>query len=100
MPLSLILGHRPYAEKSNSEVKNFVCHNRGHLDVPYLCPSTLGEHLGKCWAFAPEDRPSFSVLLQTINELLVFKEELRSKICHRYVPNLLQSNANSRDTFR
>ncbi len=96
----MTLGHRPYQEKSNSEVKNFVCHNRGHLEIPTLCPPPLGEQLVQCWAFAPEDRPSFSILLKTIKELFVYKEELKSKVCHRYVPSLVQSHNSSRDTWR
>ena len=73
------------------QVKNFVCHNRGHLDVPILCPPPLGEQLVKCWAFSPEDRPSFLSLLKTIKELFVYKEKLKNKLCHTYVPSLLQS---------
>jgi serine/threonine protein kinase len=30
----MTLGQRPYQEKTNSEVTNFVCHNRGNLDIP------------------------------------------------------------------
>lgn len=97
----MTLGHRPYQEKSNSEVKNFVCHNRGHLEVPILCPPPLGELLVKCWAFSPEDRPSFLILLKTIKELFVYKEKLKNKLCHTYVPSLLQSYpGNSRDTWK
>lgn len=96
----MTLGHRPYQESSNSEVKNFICHNRGHLEIPTLCPPPLGEQLVKCWAFAPEERPSFLNLLKTIKELFVYKEELKSKICHHYVPSLIPSYGNSRDTWR
>ena len=56
----MTLGQRPYAEKGNSEVRNFVCHNRGHLEVPQRCPEKLGQELLKCWAFNPSDRPTFS----------------------------------------
>ena len=83
------------------QVKNFVCHNRGHLEVPILCPPPLGEQLVKCWAFTPEERPSFLILLKTIKELFVYKEKLKNKLCHTYVPSLLQSYAgNSRDTWK
>lgn len=97
----MTLGQRPYQEKTNSEVTNFVCHNRGHLDIPTLCPPPLGEQLVKCWSFNPEERPSFLVLLKTIKELFVYKDQLQAMVCHRwYVPNLVQSNGNSRDTWK
>ena len=99
----MTLGHRPYQEKSNSEVKNFVCHNRGHLEVPLLCPPPLGDQLVKCWAFCPEERPCFVILLKTIKDLFVYKEELQSKLCHRLDPSLSQCHTpshNSKDTWK
>ena len=65
-------------------MKNFVCHRRGHLDVPpLLAPLPLANELVKCWAYDPQDRPSFDTLLKEIKGLLVFKDELQSKVCCR-----------------
>ena len=80
----IYLGQRPYQEKSNNEVKNYVCHRRGHLDVPpLLAPLPLANELVKCWAYDPQDRPSFDSLLKEIKGLLVFKDELQTRVCCR-----------------
>ena len=38
-----------------------------------------------------QDLLSFLILLKTIKELFVYKEKLKNKLCHTYVPSLLQS---------
>jgi len=98
----MTLGQRPYQEKSNNEVKNFVCHRRGHLDVPpLLAPLPLANELVKCWAYDPQDRPSFDTLLKEIKGLLVFKDELQSKVCCRCDPSLMSNGGGtSKDTNR
>jgi hypothetical protein len=61
----------------------------------------LGKQLVKCWSFNTEEPPSLLVLLKTIKELFVYKDQLQAMVCHRwYVPNLVQSNGNSRDTWK
>ena len=85
MYLFIFIGQRPYQEKSNSEVKNFVCHCGGHLEVPPLCPPPLADELIQCWSYNPDDRPTFDTLLKVIKELLVFKDELQARVCCRYV---------------
>ena len=47
-----------------------VCHSKSHLDIPSSCPDPLADQLLKCWAYNPTDRPSFAVLLDTIEELM------------------------------
>ena len=86
-------GKRPYQEKDATEVKEFVCNNFGHLDVPMICPQPLAELLNQCWNYRPEDRPKFDFLLQSIKELLKQKEEFQSKLCCHFEtisPNVYQ----------
>ena len=92
-------GQRPYFEKSNSEVTNYVCNQGGRLSVPPLCPPPLADQLVQCWNYDPDNRPTFDTLLKVIKDLLVFKEELQARVCSRYDPSLL-SYGTSRDTMR
>ena len=43
-------------------VKEFVCHQKGHLEVPSICPPTLTNQLIQCWEYNPNDRPKFETL--------------------------------------
>jgi serine/threonine protein kinase len=95
----LTMGQQPYPARTHQEVLDFV-RSGGHLDVPALCPSPLGDLLLKCWSYIPSDRPSFSTCLEVIRELLVFKEELNSVSCYRYDPSVSYQNGNSRDTWK
>ena len=87
-------GKRPYQEKDATEVKEFVCHNFGHLEVPLICPQPLAELLNQCWSYRPEERPKFELLLEKIKELLKQKEEFQSKLCSHFetisAPNVYQ----------
>ena len=76
------LGKRPYQEKSSEQVKEFVCHDRGHLDIPPLCTESIAEVLIRCWNYYPEHRPTFEILLEKFEDLLVFKEEFQAIACH------------------
>ena len=76
------LGKRPYQEKSSEQVKEFVCHDRGHLDIPPLCTESIAEVLIRCWNYYPEHRPTFEILLEKIEELLDYKEEFQAIACH------------------
>ena len=89
-------GKRPYQEKDTTEVKEFVCHNFGHLEVPIICPQPLAILLKQCWSYRSEDRPKFEFLLKNIKELLKQKEEFKSKLCCHFdetisdAPNVYQ----------
>ena len=63
------------------EVKHLICQCSGHLQVPTSCPPLLKVYVNQCWAFNPEDRPTFKTLLDVIEGQLVFKEEFQSQIC-------------------
>ena len=69
------------------EVKHLICQCSGHLQVPTSCPPLLKEHVNQCWAFNPEDRPTFNILLDVIEGQLIFKEELQSQICSLIISN-------------
>ena len=57
------------------------------MDIPSLCPPPLATQLIQCWAYNPEDRPSFEALYNTIEELIEFKDEFRLRMCSSYSPS-------------
>ena len=63
-----ISGQVPYKGKTLPSVINFICDQKGHLDVPKLCPDELKGQLTKCWSYDPNERPSFDSLLQLIQQ--------------------------------
>ena len=66
----LLSGKAPYREKDNNQVKDIVCHERGHLTVPAICPTKLSKIVTQCWAYNANDRPSFKSLKKVIEELV------------------------------
>ena len=57
------------------------------MDIPSLCPPPLATQLIQCWAYKPEDRPSFEALCNTIEQLIEFKDEFRLRMCSSYSPS-------------
>ena len=77
------IGKRPYEEMEHLEVRNFVCRQGGHLRLPSICPQSLSDQLYQCWAYDPNERPSFENLLNAISELLPYKIEFQARICSK-----------------
>ena len=66
----MTIGGRPYEGKCAQDVKEYVCNNKGHLEMPKRCPSNISSHILQCWSYNPEDRPCFSVLYIEFKDLL------------------------------
>ena len=69
------MGQTPFQSKTNHEVLAFVP-SGGHLDVPPQCPDRLRGLMIGCWAYNPEERPTFAECQEQIKELLVYQDEL------------------------
>ena len=39
-----------------------------HLEYPSLCPSTILAQLNECWKYDPQERPSFHILADNLQE--------------------------------
>uniref|UniRef100_A0AC35FXV0 Protein kinase domain-containing protein n=1 Tax=Panagrolaimus sp. PS1159 TaxID=55785 RepID=A0AC35FXV0_9BILA len=65
---TITLGDQPYKDKQNSMVLPFL-RSGGRLEKPNECPSELYEIISSCWEENPENRPSFSKLLEMIETL-------------------------------
>ncbi|XP_067675199.1 proto-oncogene tyrosine-protein kinase ROS-like isoform X2 [Haliotis asinina] len=61
------LGQQPYPARTNIEVLHFV-RAGGKLERPEKCADEMFGLMQKCWSFSAEDRPSFSYILQGLEE--------------------------------
>lgn len=55
----------PYTGLPNPEVMQLVT-NGGRLGTPPGCPSVIYKIMADCWNPTPEDRPTFSSLLERL----------------------------------
>ena len=88
--ISLLSGKQPFEGIPMSDVMHNVCLQREHLDVPLNCPSELADALTQCWSYSPNDRPSFSYLVNIFKEYLNIVESTYSLI-------VMQSKRNDPD---
>ena len=58
---------QPYYGYSNDEVMKFI-RSGGHLKRPTDCPEGIYSIMQKCWNMEPDERPTFTVLQDLINE--------------------------------
>ncbi|XP_069131795.1 proto-oncogene tyrosine-protein kinase ROS-like isoform X3 [Argopecten irradians] len=77
----MTFGRQPYPARTNIEVLHFV-RSGGQLEQPEGCPEELFQMMRSCWVEA-EDRPSFSAILQQLEE---FHEKCVSLFADYIVP--------------
>nr|XP_054758504.1 leukocyte tyrosine kinase receptor-like [Lytechinus pictus] len=63
------LGFMPYPGMSNQEVIQFVAAGE-RMNPPRSCPQPVFNLMSQCWRHIPEDRPSFTTVLESINYCL------------------------------
>ena len=61
-------GEQPYAEMSVKQVAESLMRNERMQKHPFV-PSTVYGTMMHCWAEAPEDRPSFTSVVNIFEEL-------------------------------
>lgn len=59
------LGYMPYTGCANREVMSLVS-SGGRLEPPTNCPSQMYAIMTHCWHPNPEERPSFSLILERL----------------------------------
>ncbi|VVC36902.1 Fibronectin type III,Tyrosine-protein kinase, active site,Protein kinase domain,Immunoglobulin-like [Cinara cedri] len=81
----MTLGDQPYTDKTNSQVVDYVL--RGNvLNLPIFCPDILANITKSCWNWRPNQRPTFTKIIKTLDVYL--DDEFRS---HSFVHNLSKS---------
>ncbi|ESO85684.1 hypothetical protein LOTGIDRAFT_107599, partial [Lottia gigantea] len=73
------LGHMPYPGCTNEEVMQTVTIG-GRLSSPEGCPISIYHIMSECWTTAPEDRPSFSTIVNKIEKSLEVISTVRLSI--------------------
>nr|KAG5704412.1 hypothetical protein BaRGS_024267 [Batillaria attramentaria] len=71
------MGYMPYPGLNNTEVMNFV-YIGGRLDPPEGCPSKVFELMLSCWKHKAEERPSFEIILQTLDSMSQVPDRLEA----------------------
>ena len=92
------LGQQPYSAKTNHEVMVYV-KERNTLDRPSMCPISLHSLMSRCWAFEPEQRPTFAECLAQIQELQVYKDELNDFCWHNSLSYVGSSGCSDRSSI-
>jgi len=59
------LGYMPYPGRGNQDVMHLVT-NGGRLEAPSNCPSPIYHIMTQCWHPIPDDRPTFTTLLERL----------------------------------
>ena len=95
------MGQTPFQSRTNHEVLAFVP-SGGHLEVPAQCPDRLRGLMLRCWAYNPEERPTFAECREIIGELLVYKEELSAipTFYARIQNGTSSTNGDSKDSWK
>ena len=82
-------GYMPYTGCANREVMSMVT-NGGRLERPAGCPEPLYGVMARCWHPHPEDRPSFTTIVERIGYCLqviitkIIKLNYKRKLIYQY----------------
>ena len=84
------LGYQPYFNRKQiQDVIDYLCIEKGTLEVPDSCPDNVSDILKRCWSSEPQDRYSFEEILSI---LILGKKNLSSSA------HLPKSNGNKEQT--
>lgn len=64
----------PYTGLPNRDVMQLVT-GGGRLDAPPGCPPAIYAIMAECWSPTPDDRPTFSNLLERLNTCTQVKND-------------------------
>nr|XP_014279310.1 ALK tyrosine kinase receptor [Halyomorpha halys] len=73
------LGYMPYTGCANREVMSLVT-SGGRLEPPTNCPSQLYAIMTQCWHPNPEERPSFSLILERLGYCMQDPDVIRAPL--------------------
>ncbi|KAM7344585.1 anaplastic lymphoma kinase [Cochliomyia hominivorax] len=85
------LGLMPYTGLPNPEVMQLVT-NGGRLGTPPGCPPVIYKIMADCWNPTPEDRPTFSSLLERLKTVTEDPSVMNAPL-----PHILRPPSNERD---
>nr|BAA81723.2 protein tyrosine kinase [Ephydatia fluviatilis] len=67
-------GAKPYAGLKGQDIMQMLEGNQ-RLDSPEKCPQPIYDIMLRCWAWRPEDRPSFSELSSMLKDIYVYLQQ-------------------------
>merc|ERR1719410_1513537 len=86
------LGYMPYPGRANQEVMQLVT-NGGRLEPPNYCPGPLYGLMCQCWHPIPEERPTFSTILERLGYCLQDPEGVMAPLPVFHRPASLTSSS-------
>lgn len=66
----LTCGDLPYGKANNRDIYQKVYERRQHLYKPEKCPDQVYSIMLSCWAFEPEDRPTFDQIYSDLRNVI------------------------------
>ena len=51
-------------------MKDYICKEKQHLEIPSNFPPQLSDQLKQCWSYNPENRPNFTALAVNIQQFI------------------------------
>ncbi|XP_035825708.1 ALK tyrosine kinase receptor [Aplysia californica] len=84
------LGHIPYPGNTNEGVMSLVTQG-GRLDPPEGCPSAVFDIMASCWSALPEGRPTFSLIISSLEKTLQDDDMSQRGLPVFYVPPIINS---------
>ena len=93
------LGYMPYPGRANQDVMQLVT-NGGRLEPPNYCPGPLYGLMCQCWHPIPEERPSFSTILERLGYCLQDPEVVMAPLPVFHRPMSVTSHDTSLTSIR
>ena len=93
------LGYMPYPGRANQDVMQLVT-NGGRLEPPNYCPGPLYGLMCQCWHPIPEERPSFTTILERLGYCLQDPEVVMAPLPVFHRPMSVTSHDTSLTSIR
>jgi len=93
------LGYMPYPGRANQEVMQLVT-NGGRLEPPNYCPGPLYGLMCQCWHPIPEERPTFTTILERLGYCLQDPEVVMAPLPVFHRPQSITSHDTSLSSLR
>ncbi|XP_065213912.1 integrin alpha-PS2-like [Planococcus citri] len=93
----LTLGATPYPSLQNVDKLFFTLRSGYRLEKPPNCSVETYSLIQKCWSLLPEDRPTFTMIIDDLDNILSDMDDQTPKLSSLYKPDVEQGNPNDEE---